>query len=160
MCRDLILICCVRIPNFITSINRLKHFVEQYFRILSSSFPISSYVLGRTALKPEIKAKIVKFRAFRRIHHLGSDNGCHWRLHTALWNVRWIINEPCGQPWSLYIVIHFLTSLLKVLTSHSVKVLKLCQLISSWIIVVIITMSTCQSIKVTHVKTSNSALLP
>ena len=54
----------------------------------------------------------------------------------------------------------FLNLCSKFSTSHSVKVLRLCQLISSRITAVINMMSTCQSIKVTPVKTSNGALLP
>ena len=55
------------IPNFITSISWLKHVVRQYFRILSSSFWISSYFLRKTVLKPEIEAKTANFWALRRI---------------------------------------------------------------------------------------------
>ena len=60
---------------------------------------------------------------------------------------------------AFFFYIHFLTSLLN-LTSHSIKVLRLCQLISGRIIAVIDTMSTCQLIKATPVKSSNGALLP
>ena len=58
------------------------------------------------------------------------------------------------------LVLWFLHLCSKFSLSHSVKVLKLCQLISSRIIAVINTMSTCQSVLATPVKTSNGALLP
>ena len=41
--------------------NRLKHIAGQYFRILSSNFSISSYFLGITVVKPEIRAKTRAF---------------------------------------------------------------------------------------------------
>ena len=82
--------------------------------ISESSFSISTctYFLGITALKPESRQNLRKFKLFRRIFHPGSDNGCHWHLHTALWNIWWIINEPCGQfdLWLLALIALFFTS--------------------------------------------------
>ena len=140
--------------------------------ISESSFSISTctYFLRITALQPKSRQNLRKFKLFRKIFHLGSDNGCHWHLHMALWNIWWIINEPCGQfdLWLLALIVLFFTSIFfffffflhlcsKFSSSHSIKIL-FCQLISRRIIAV--RMSTCQSIKATPVKTSNSALLP
>ena len=138
--------------------------------ISESSFSISTctYFLGITELKPKSRQNLQKFKLFRRMFHPGSDNGCHWHLHTALWNIWWIINEPYGQfdLWLLALIALFFTSISfffflhlcsKVLSSYSFKML-LCQLISRRIIAV--RMSICQSIKATPFKTSNDALLP
>ena len=126
--------------------------------ISESNFWISIFFLEIRALKPKSRQNLRKFMLFRRIFYPWSDNGCHWPLHTALWNVWWIMNEPCGQI-DFYIHFFFFLHLCsKFSTSRSIKVLKLCQLISSRITAV--RMSTCQSIKVTPVKTSNGALLP
>ena len=100
-------------PQFLTSINRLKHAVEQYFGESSFSISTFSYFLGITALKSESRQNLRKFKLFERIFHPGSDNGCHWHLHTALWNIWWIINEPCGQfdLWLLALIALFFTSI-------------------------------------------------
>ena len=136
--------------------------------ISESSFSISThtYFLGITALKPKSRQNLRKFKLFWRIFHPRSDNGCHWHLHTALWNIWWIINEPCGQfdHWLLALMALFFTSIFfffflhlcsKFSSSHSVKIF-LCWLISRRIIAV--RMSTCQSIKATLIKI-NRALL-
>ena len=152
--------------SLISNLDKLKHVVEQYF--WSFSISTCTYFLGIIALKPKSRQNLQKFKLFQRIFHPGSDKGCHWHLHTALWNIWWIINEPCGQfdLWLLALIALFFTSIFfffflhlcsKFSSSHSVKIL-LCQLISRRIIAV--RMSTCQSIKVTPVKTSNGALLP
>ena len=75
--------------------------------ISKSSFSISTYFLGITALKPTFRQNLQIFDFFLRIFHPGSDS---WPLHTALWNVWWIINEPCGQfdLWLLALITLFL----------------------------------------------------
>ena len=100
-------------PQFLTSINGLKHVVEQYFGESSFSISTFSYFLGITALKSESRQNLRKFKLFERIFHPGSDNGCRWHLHTALWNIWWIINEPCGQfdLWLLALIALFFTSI-------------------------------------------------
>ena len=92
--------------------------------ISKSSFSISTCTnfLGITALKPKSRQNLRKFELVQRIFHPESDNVCHWHLHKALWNIWWIINEPCGQfnLWllaliALFFIFFVLTSLLKVL---------------------------------------------
>ena len=51
--------------------------------------------------KPKSRQNLRKFKLFRRIFHPGSDNGCHWHLHTALWNIWWIKVQGIG-PVSLF----------------------------------------------------------
>ena len=79
----------------------------------SFSISICTYFLGITALKPKSRQNLRKFKLFRRIFHPGSDNRCHWHLHTALWNIWWKINEPCGQfdLWLLALIALFFTSI-------------------------------------------------
>ena len=81
-------------------------FPNQVFRLVQSC----TYFFGITALKPKSRQNLRKFKLFQRIFHPRSDNGCHWHLHTALWNIWWIINEPCGQfdLWLLAWLLYFL----------------------------------------------------
>ena len=122
-------------PSFLISINRLKHVVGQYFQILLSSFSIRN-----NSAKTWNQAK--KLRNFELFHPGVTMIAIDFSTRST--EILWITNEPCGhyKPWLLYFYIHFYS---KFSTSHSIKVLKLCQLISSRIIAVINTMSTCQS---------------
>ena len=178
MCRDFILVCLICIPSYRNLDKSAEtHCRTKFPNIVSKCFDKLLF-LRNNSLKS--RQKLWKFELFGRIFHPRRDNDRHWSLHTPIWNVWWIINKPCRHfdLWSLFFInfchadtstfdrffssIFFfftslLTSLLKFSTSHSVKVLKLCPLISSRIIAVINTMSTCQSVLATRVKTSNGA---
>ena len=129
------------IPCYCISRCRLKNVVGQYFQILLSN------VLSGKAWN--LGKKLRKFELFQRIFHSVSDNDRHWPLHTSLWNVWWIINEPCADSSTSDCFVFtsiFLHLCLKISESHEVKVLKLCQLISGRTNVVINTMSNSKSI--------------